>query len=69
MSDLYLSAEEAKVLRYATIVWGCLQWWDIIDQYVIGRFLRTSANPPTQPTRGNGDSTPRANNRGGTGIP
>lgn len=69
MSDLYLSAEEAKVLRYATIIWGCLQWWDIIDRYVIRRFIRTPGSPTTPPTTRNGASTGRADDRAGTGIP
>jgi len=38
MAELYLSQREANLLRYATLVWGCLQWWDIIDRYVVKRF-------------------------------
>ena len=43
MADLYLSHREATVLRYATLAWGAMQWWDIIDRYVVKRFLRSRA--------------------------
>ena len=56
MADLYLSQREATVLRYATLVWGALQWWDIIDRYVVKRILRNRA--AAQPSQSEQPSAP-----------
>ena len=55
MSELYLSERETTVLRYATLVWGALQWWDILDRYVVKRFIRS---------RGTAAQRPRTNSSG-----
>ena len=57
MSDLYLSQQEANILRYATLVWGAFQWWDLIDRYIFKRNASTTAGPsgarePNQNTEG-----------------
>ena len=49
MADLYLSQQEATVLSYVTLAWGFVQWWDLIDKYVVQRFRTASTNPDTRP--------------------
>ncbi len=55
MAELYLSQREANILRYATLVWGCLQWWDIIDRYVVKKF-RGNRAPSAPPAGSNGQA-------------
>ena len=51
MGDLYLSPQEANILRYATLFWGILQWWDMIDRYLLKR-------KPSTTTASRGASNP-----------
>ena len=58
MSDLYLSQQEANILRYATLVWGAFQWWDLIDRYIFKQKTSTTAaasgaREPNQNREGN----------------
>ena len=43
MGELYLSKEEATLIRYGSYIWGCLQWWDIVDRFIIKRYYRARA--------------------------
>ena len=54
MSHLHLTREEVKILRYATIAWGFLSWWDLIGKYVYPGARVSSPRSRSQPraTRG-----------------
>ena len=45
MSDLYLSAKEAYVLRWATLILGTIQFWDFFEKRIMrkGRERRAAA--------------------------
>lgn len=60
--DLYLSKSELAILNVATLLWGCWQWYDLVDRFVFQRF--TSDN--TQHFRPGTDG--RANAREGHGA-
>ncbi len=54
MGNLYLSDREAQIVRYAAVVWGALQWWDLADRYVIRKYWPGSqkeVNHATEQTR------------------
>lgn len=36
--DLYLSKSELAILNVAVLLWGCWQWYDLVDRFVIKRF-------------------------------
>ena len=62
MNDLYLGSREKILLNYATLIWGGLQWWDIIDRYVIKKFWKpneATASPILSENR-DGSSATRA---------
>ena len=42
-SDLYLSAKEAYVLRWASLIWGTLQFWDFFHRRVVRRIQERNA--------------------------
>jgi hypothetical protein len=44
MNDLYLSQREARLLRFAFIVYGLSSWWTILDKHVISAIKRSRNN-------------------------
>ena len=43
MADLYLSQRETYLLGYATLIWAYIQWWDIVNRYVVKKYTRNHA--------------------------
>ena len=55
MSDFYLSAKEAYVLRWATLIWGSLQFWDFFDKRIMQRIRDRNAGTSATPAQGNAE--------------
>lgn len=65
MNNLYLGSREKVLLNYVTLIWGGLQWWDIIDRYVLKRFRKSNeaTTRPDPSDNRDGSPGPRAETR------
>jgi len=65
--DLYLSKSELAILNTATLIWGCLQWYDLVDKYIIKRFTKANrANSRRLPAGPDGSADAREGRRANT---
>lgn len=55
--NLYLSKSELAILNVATLLWGGWQWYDLVDRFVIKRFI--TANTQRFPLGAHGRANAR----------